>query len=206
MAGSAKRIGELQDEIKQRDRRIAELRIEIDEGRDLIRRMGEAVEEASHVTERWAEAFGMEMVAAGGWSWKPFWENYKDVIDKHNSLVREWNKYLHLIRQQPVGRPLAASEAQCVHVLKLHKAGKSLRWIAEETNLGFATVRTIIGKANRTDRASKSRWARIEPDRQRAITWKRQKRTIDALPKQAQRVVEEGRALLKEAKGLGRDG
>jgi hypothetical protein len=44
-----------------------------------------------------------------------------------------------------------------------------------------------------------------EPDaRQRASKFKRQKRTIDALPKQAQRVVEEGRALIKEAKGLGR--
>jgi hypothetical protein len=34
--------------------------------------------------------------------------------------------------------------------------------------------------------------------------WKRQKRTGDAIPKRAQRVVEEGRALIKEAKGLGR--
>src|SRR6516164_188264 len=31
--------------------------------------------------------------------------------------------------------------------------------------------------------------------------WKRQRRTGDALPRQAQRVVEEGQALIKEAKG-----
>jgi hypothetical protein len=29
----------------------------------------------------------------------------------------------------PAGCPLAASEAQCAQVLKLHKAGRSLRWI-----------------------------------------------------------------------------
>ena len=32
------RVGEMEDEIKQRDRRIEELRAEIDEQRDLIRR------------------------------------------------------------------------------------------------------------------------------------------------------------------------
>jgi DNA-binding CsgD family transcriptional regulator len=47
---------------------------------------------------------------------------------------------------QPVGRPLAASEAQQATVRRLRKAGKSLRWIAEETSLGLNTVRTIVGK------------------------------------------------------------
>ena len=55
-----------------------------------------------------------------------------------------------------------------------------------------------------TETAPRFHRARINPDRQQAIRWKRQKRTGDALPKQAQRVVEEGRALLKAAKGLGR--
>jgi hypothetical protein len=51
-------------------------------------------------------------------------------------------------RIQPVGRPLAASAAQCAEVLKLHKAGRSLRGIVEDTNLGLNTVRTIVGKAH----------------------------------------------------------
>jgi hypothetical protein len=37
---------------------------------------------------------------------------------------------------------LAASEVQAKTVTKLHKQGKSLRWMAEETNLGLRTVRT----------------------------------------------------------------
>jgi hypothetical protein len=88
-------------------------------------------------------------------------------------------------------------------VRKLRKAGKSLRWIAEETSLGLNTVRTIVGKLDGTDRTSRKELERID-NRQRAIRWKREKRTGDALPRQAQRVVEKGRELLKEAKGLGR--
>jgi hypothetical protein len=34
------------------------------------------------------------------------------------------------------------------------------------------------------------------------LRWKWPKRTSDAQPKQAQRIVEEGRQLIKEAKGL----
>jgi hypothetical protein len=58
------------------------------------------------------------------------------------------SKPLQPQRAQPVGRPLAASEAQQATVRKLRKAGKSLRWIAEETALGLNTVRTILVKAN----------------------------------------------------------
>ena len=76
--------------------------------------------------------------------------------------------------------------------------------IADETGLGLNTVRTIVGKINGSDRATKSHWQRIEPDRAQMTRWKRQRRTGDALPGQAQRAVEKGRALLKEAKGLGR--
>ena len=56
-----RRIGALQDEVKQRDLRIEELRQEVDEQRDLIRRMEEHVEEAGNVIERWAETFDMVM-------------------------------------------------------------------------------------------------------------------------------------------------
>jgi hypothetical protein len=35
-------------------------------------------------------------------------------------------------------------------VLELRKAGRSLRGIVDDTNLGLSTVRTIVGKANDT--------------------------------------------------------
>ncbi len=141
----------------------------------------------------------MELTEDGCWTWKPFYGEWTALIDKHNELVRRRNKCLPFIRQQNVGRPFAASEAQCEQVRKLRKARKSLRVIAEETGLGLNTVRTIVGKINGSDRATKSHWQRIEPYR-----WQRQRRTGNALPGQAQRAVEKGRALLKEARGLGR--
>jgi hypothetical protein len=198
-----RRIDQLQDEIKQRDRRIVELREEIDDLRDLVRRMEENVEDADNTIERWAETFGM-VLTDDGWTWKLFWEEHNQIIDEYNNLVARWNRFVPMLNLQNVGRPLAASEAQCVRVLKLRKLGMSLRGIAEETNLGLATVRTIIDKQHRNDRTAKRHRARIEPDRQRLARWKRQRRTGDSLPKQAQSVVDDGRALITEAKGLGR--
>jgi hypothetical protein len=194
-----------EDEIAHRDRRIVELREEVDQLRDLVRRMEEDVEESDNVIESWKETFDTELTDSGSWTWKPFWDQQAALVDKYNELVRRWKKYLPLIRRQNVGRPLAASHAQCEQVRKLRKAGRPLRSIADETGLGLNTVRTIVVKAEGTDRATKGHWRRIEPDRAEATRWKRQRRTGNALPGQAQRAVENGRALLKEAKGLGRD-
>jgi hypothetical protein len=207
MAGRkpTQRIDELEDEIKHRDRRIEELRCEIDELRDLVRRMEEDVEDGIGVTDSWAETFDMVQTEDGRWAWAPFWDERNATIDRLNDLVRRWNKAVPIIngRAQPVGRPLAASEAQVAQVQRLRKAGRSLRGIAEETSLGLPTVRTIVAKAAGTDRTSKREQQRIDLRREQ-LAWKRQRRDGDALPRRAQRVVEEGRALLKEAKGLGR--
>jgi hypothetical protein len=204
----AKRIGELQDEIKHRDRRIEELRREVDELRDLNHRMAEHAEDYCNVIEGWKETFGMEQTESGGWTWAPFWREVDEKMEGYSKLVRQWNSNVPLINRAinaigNVGRPLAASEAQCATVLKLHKAGRSLRWIAEETSLGFSTVRTIVGKADGTDRTTKLHRARIDISDQ-MVSWKRRRRTGDALPRRAQAVVEEGQKLIKEAKGLGR--
>jgi hypothetical protein len=196
----ARRIGELQDEIRHRDRRINELRREIDEQRDLVRRMEEHLEDYRHNVEAWCETFGMEMTEDGAWSWKPFWEKHARVVESYNDLVKRWNRYVPLIKGQPVGRPLAASEAQCAQVRRLREAGRSLRAIAEETGLGLNTVRTIVDKARGADRTVRRHRARIEPDRQAAIEWRRRKRIGDALPGRVNRLLEDNRGLREEAK------
>jgi predicted RNase H-like nuclease (RuvC/YqgF family) len=196
-----RRISELEDEIKHRDRRISEQRGEIDELRDLVKRMEENVEDAGNIMESWREAFGIELVE-DRWTWKPFRDEVYQLVNKYTDLTRRWNKLVPLINRQNVGRPLAASEAQCAQVLKLRKAGTSLRGIVEETNLGLGTVRTIVDKASNTDRTTKRHHRRLELES--ATSWKRQKRIGDALPKRAEGVFKTGRALLKEAKGLGR--
>lgn len=195
-------IAELEDELREKDRRITELREELDEQRDLVRRMEEHAEDYVSTIESWKETFRMTTAKGGGWTWEPFWDEYAELIDEHNKLIRKWNRYLPLIRQQPPGRPLAASDDEVEFVLRLRKAGRSLRAIMEETGLSFQTVRTIVGKAAMTDRTT-ARWRRIAI-RQEQARWSRQKRDGDALPRRAQKVVEEGRALIKEAKGLGR--
>jgi hypothetical protein len=78
----------------------------------------------------------------------------------------------------------------------------SLRAIAEETSLTLRTVRTIIGRAQGTDRTTMKHLARIDPDRARAASWKARKRTRDALPKQINESLKTGRELIKAAKGL----
>ena len=80
-----------------------------------------------------------------------WFEKYQMLLRNWNRFVPEWNA---LVRPRNVGRPLAASEAQVAEVLKLHKAGGSLRGIADATSLGLATVRTIIGQKNGTDRTT----------------------------------------------------
>ena len=172
----------------------------VDELRELVSRLREHVEDGAGVIESWQETFGM-VETEGGWTWAPFWDERNRIIDDYNALVRDWNKHLPLIngRYRPIGRPLAASAAQISQVLKLHKCGSSLRGIADETSLGLPTVRTIIGKRYGTDRTSQRHRERID-NRIRASTWKRQRRTGDALPKRVQRIVKEGEALVKEAK------
>jgi hypothetical protein len=88
-------------------------------------------------------------------------------------------------------------------VLKRHRAGESLRGIADEMNLGVNTVRTIIAKKDRRDRTTrkhKQRAERIEVERERLANWKRQKRTGDALPRRVNAFLKEGRELVKKAK------
>ena len=87
------------------------------------------------------------------------------------------------------------------------KAGRSLRGIADDTSLGLDTVRTIVSKMDGNDRTTqkhRDRLERIEIDRQQIAQWKRQRRTGDALPKRVQTALERGRALAKEARGLGK--
>jgi chromosome segregation ATPase len=227
-------IGELQDEIEQRDQRIKELRQEIrdlDEEhtrlRDLLTKMGEHVEDAGNYIERFCETFDMVLTDGGAWTWGPFWDQWSHDNDDHNkllhdynALVRKWNSYVPVINganekhHRPVGRPLAAEEGDVALVQKLHKEGRSLRGIAEDIELSFSTVRSIVEKIDGKDRMTKKRWQRPHPeqkwkereytpiaiDRQKNAARKRQRRAGNALPKQAQRLIEEGRELVKEAK------
>ena len=150
--GMRERIGALEDELKARDKRIEELKREIDA-----------------------------------------------LVDRHNTLVSVVNKLIPLAHPQPVGRPLAANEAQQKAVIKLHRKGMSLRGIVDETSLSFRTVRTIVGQINGTDRTTAKHRARLAPVKDPT------RRSRDTLPRRATEHFEKSRELAKTVKGLGRD-
>src|ERR1700683_4273091 len=154
----SKRVSELGDQVAHRDRRIAALRDEIDELRDLVTRQRENSEEFRSILDDWSKAFDMAETDGGRWRWGPFVEQHNKRGCAYSDLVRRWNKYYYLFRGgQPIGRPLLASETQIAEVLNLHKRGVSLRGIVDETSLGLPTVRTIIAKKQGTDRPTKRR-------------------------------------------------
>ena len=200
-------IDDLLDELKARDRRIAELRDEVDEGRELLTRMREQVEDCNQMIERWCEAFGLQLTDDGKWTNKPWIEEAIKWGEDYHKLQKNWNRFVGdynavvAVRHRNVGRPLAASDAQCNQVRKLRKAGRSLRNIAEETSLGLRTVCTIVAKGDGTDRTTVKHLQRIDPDRAAILHEKSQARAIRALPGTINATLEAGRELLKEAKG-----
>jgi hypothetical protein len=167
------------DQLRQRDREIAALRRQKDELTDLVRRFEEYVEDCNGVLEAWKQT---------SWTLGPFRAEHNDLVNRYLALAKRHNKLIPLVYEQDVGRPLKADELEVEAVTRLHKAGRSLRWIAEETELSLRTVRTIVGRINRTDRTTRKRWVRLGLD-----------------PKElAQSIIETGHELVNEAKGLGR--
>jgi len=111
-------------------------------------------------------------------------------------------EYNAAVFKRNVGRPLAASEAQVQQVRKLHKAGRSLRAIQEETSLGLQTVRTVVDQGAGVDRTTRKHLQRIDPERERQRTWQAKSRSRKALPKQITAWEKTADELRKEAKGL----
>lgn len=204
------RIGQLEDELKAAEQRTADMKAERDEAHELVERARQHVEDSSSTIQSWIEAFNMQLDDDGKYGWQdggPV-EQYDRLLDVHNDLAKRWNKivgeYNAIVAPKDVGRPLAASEAQCAQVLKLRNDGIPLRLIVDETSLGLQTVRTIIGRKDRTDRTSVKRIERLGIDKTELIRAKARKRSRDALPKRINEMLEQGAELIAEAKGLGR--
>jgi hypothetical protein len=198
------RIADFERELRLKDERIRELKDELDQGRELVREMEEHVQERDEYLETFITTFGLELDDDGQWRNGEFIQGYNalvnrfnELIDRYNKLVRDLNQYA--VPPKPVGRPLAASEAQRAQVIKHHKAGKSARWIAEEMTLSRRTVTTVIDKLDGSDRNTQKRRRQLglEPKRK---DWR--PAAMARLPKRATAHFEKGRELLKEAKGL----
>jgi hypothetical protein len=196
----AGRAAELEDELKERDRRIADLK------RDLTQRLAEHLRDAGDIIDAWKQAFEMEQNEEGVWVWKTSFVEGDEWFGKYLAIVQDWNRFVPeynaAVRPRNVGRPLAASEAQCDQVRKLRKAGTSLRDIADETSLSLQTVRTIVDQAGGVDRTTLKHLARIDPDRARERQWRAKSQSRKALPKRIAAWEKTAAELRKEVKGL----
>jgi hypothetical protein len=87
----------------------------------------------------------------------------------------------------------------------LKRKGMSIRAIMDETGLGMQTVRTIMGREERTDRTSRKRLERIDGREAKAMAVRTNamKRSRDTLPKRIEEAQAKAAELLKEAKGFG---
>ena len=214
MAAPPKRLGELEDKLKQAEARIKELKAERDEAQQLGDDMRAEIEEGNEIFEQWKECFEMRLVEDGSWQWSI--ELIRQIADvdnlatEYNDLCRDWNRlvprYNARVLARDIGRPLAASEAQQAQVRQLRKAGGSLRAIAKATGLGLQTVRTIIDKPAGEDRTAKLKGVmrRRELDKARMATWRARKRVRDGLPKRITEHQKKSEQLIKAAKGLGK--
>jgi len=171
--------------------------------------MSEHVKDANALIESWKESFDMELRDDGKWHFEDgFGDHYDALLTEFRALLRKWNsfvpEYNAIAAPKPAGRPLDASPAQCVEVLKLRNRKLSLREIADETSLSLNTVRTIIDRNNRTDRSTIKRLQKLDPMNAAAVSSKARKRTRNALPDRINKLSADGVDVLKEAKGLGR--
>jgi len=158
---AAKRIAELESELKRRDDKIKELTTERDEAQELVDQMREHVEDANQLGENWIEGFDMHVNANGLYqvndSYQKLFQTYEELLEDHDKLIREWNKFIPeynaAVRPRERGRPLATSEAQQADVTKRRKNGQTLRAISRATGLGLRTVCTIVDKPQGRDTA-----------------------------------------------------
>jgi DNA repair exonuclease SbcCD ATPase subunit len=201
MTPEQKRIGELEDALKDKERRIEDLRDERDRQAQLITKLREQLEECDAQIERWIEAFDMQLDDKGLWIW-----NVKDEHGRYLALLQEWNRFVPrynaTVAPRNMGRPLGASEAQRRQVLRRRKSGESLRSIAEDMTIGLRTVRTIVEKVDGVDRATLARLNCLAPDRAAEIRARRISKDRAALPKRINENLKRNAELIKGAKGL----
>jgi hypothetical protein len=213
------RIRELEDQLKRAEERLKETREELAEANDVIRRQDEYVRDSSGMIDRWIEAFDLQIGDDGKYrtSAPHIVDRWNDLVDQYNGLVKEyndlrekwnahvpdWNAFVAPKKKRAVGRPLAASDAQCAKVHRLKHNGMSLRAIMDETNLGMQTVRTILDRKDYSDRTTMRHLEKISHKPIRDPLRRGRKRTREALlAKGIAEALAEGAALIKAAKGL----
>jgi hypothetical protein len=87
-------IADLEDELRQRDRRISELKGELESERDLTHQMAEQIQGYEDTIEAWKHCFEMVPNEAGVWQWSADYTCGVEWFEKYKSLLREWNRFV----------------------------------------------------------------------------------------------------------------
>jgi hypothetical protein len=199
------RIYDLEDKLKQAERRIHDLRAERDRLDALVAKQREYVDDAREMIDQWIDAFDMVQNDKGEWCLADWMKSSDEWYEKFVGVRNQWNKFVPEYnavvapKRRNFGRPLAASPSQRDDVLKRHKAGHSLRSIAEDTNLGLRTVRTIVDKADGVDRATLARLQRIAPDKFEEARERLNRRARAVLARRVTELQKRGAKLRKKA-------
>ena len=203
-----RRIGELEDKLKNAKERLEDLRGQYDAQSKTIADLLELIDDEREMREQWKDAFNMVLNDKDQWDWPDWVRDHDELLERYVDLRARWNRFVGEYngvvapRMRNFGRPIAASHSQQADVRKRRKAGQSLRDIAEETNLSLRTVRTIVDKVDGLDRATLARLERVAPDKLREASERRRKRLRDELPKRIATISRRNDELRKEAKGL----
>lgn len=86
------RIGELEDELKQRDARIRELRADLNKAETLITEEREHIEDAHRLIDSWIEAFDMAIDENGKWTYAKWMDDAVESRHRYRDLVTKWNR------------------------------------------------------------------------------------------------------------------
>ena len=116
---SDKRIVELEETLKQRDKQLAELRSDRDADGAVIADMISQVQDADAMIEQWIAAFDMVQDDNGNWSWgeglvaafEIVYARHQDLLRKWNAIVAEYNAVVAPKRRN-FGRPLQAPSSK----------------------------------------------------------------------------------------------
>src|SRR5260370_29877712 len=101
------RIAELEDALKEKERRLQELKGDLDKANNLVERMRDHVQDSSDLIDSWIEAFGMELDESGTWAYAKWVSAGEMWHDKYVTVVQEWNgfvpEYNATVRRRNVG-------------------------------------------------------------------------------------------------------
>jgi hypothetical protein len=155
--------------LKQRDRRIAELKRDLDKANALVEEMREQVQDGFDLIASWIEAFGMKLADDGKW----YYDDWVESCIKFPRQIHSPPQGLEQVRSRlqrhrgPAPRNDLPALRNCNTVWRcasLAASGRPTLRIAEKTSLGLNTISTFIDKDAGTDRTTRRHIERVYRD------------------------------------------